>query len=160
MRAALLALALAGLTACGGASRPEDGEPPLYRYKSMEAAVDEARASLPVFWDAFNSGDAAYSDFALNVITPSKRYTAEHVWVVDIREAGGRYHGTITKDHEMDDGFASGDEVDFLPGQIADWRYKEGGRFRGAYTSRAMLDLAPGADTGNIRALFHDSPVP
>ena len=42
MRAALLALALAGLTACGGASRPEDGEPPLYRYKSMEAAVDEA----------------------------------------------------------------------------------------------------------------------
>ena len=45
-------------------------------------------------------------------------------------------------------------------GQIADWRYKEDGKYRGAYTSRAMLGLAPTANLDNIKAMFHDSPLP
>ena len=160
MKRPALALLMFALAACGAETKPEDGPPPLYQYQSMKTAVDAARETLPVFWQAYADEDPATTGFALNVVTPSKRYMAEYVWLVDITEEDGRYTGIVPPDHEIDDGFASGDAVDFLPGQIADWRYREDGKFRGAYTSRAMLDLAPGADTSNIRALFHESPVP
>ncbi|MCA8903122.1 MAG: DUF2314 domain-containing protein [Hyphomonas sp.] len=155
-----LALMMFALAACGAETKPEPGPPPLYKYQSMKTAVEEARQTLPVFWDAYRSGDGAYSNFALNVVTQSKRYDAEYVWLVDIKEREGRLEGTVPEDHEIDDGLKSGTVIAFLPGQIADWRYREDGRTRGAYTTRAMLDLAPNADTSNIRALFHDSPVP
>ena len=149
------------IAACGGPSEPEEGPPPLYNYASMEQAMAEARETLPVFWDAFESDNPDYSYFALNVTTVSKRYTQEHVWLVDIRHVNdGQYAGVIPQEHEIEDGLTPGDMIAFLPEHIADWRYKEDGRFRGSYTLRAMLDLAPNADTSNIRATFHDRPVP
>jgi uncharacterized protein YegJ (DUF2314 family) len=103
----------------------------------------------------------AYSDFALNVTTTSDRYTEEHVWLVDIRQADdAHYAGVVPEDHEIRDGLETGDMIAFRPEQIADWRFREDGKFRGAYTTRAMMNLAPDAKIDNIRAMFHDSPVP
>ncbi|MCA8893407.1 MAG: DUF2314 domain-containing protein [Hyphomonas sp.] len=161
MRAAVLFAALALLAACGGERVAEDGPPPLYKYTALKEAITDARQTLPVFWEAYESGNPAYSDFALNVTTGSDRYTEEHVWLTDIRHVGGEhYAGVIPEDHEIRDGLAPGDMIAFLPEQVADWRFRQDGKFRGAYTTRAMMNLSPDANIDNIRAMFHDSPVP
>ncbi|MEZ5952796.1 MAG: DUF2314 domain-containing protein [Hyphomonas sp.] len=127
----------------------------------MRKAVSDARGTLPVFWEAFDSGNEASSDFALNVTTRSRRYTEEPVWLVDLKlMPGDLYAGTIPDDHEIKDGLKPGEMIAFAPEDIVDWRFRKDGKFYGAYTTRAMLDLAPGARTDNIRAMFHDSPVP
>jgi uncharacterized protein YegJ (DUF2314 family) len=161
MRAAVFFAALTLIAACGGERAAEEGPPPLYKYNALKAAVTDARETLPVFWAAFESGNPAYSDFALNVTTTSDRYTEEHVWLVNIRDVDGEhYAGAVPKDHEIRDGLKPGDMIAFLPEHIADWRFREDGRFRGAYTTRAMMNLAPDANIDSIRAMFHDSPVP
>lgn len=161
MKAPGFFVALALLAACGGERVAEDGPPPLYKYTALKEAVSEARETLPAFWEALESGNPAYSDFALNVTTTSDRYTEEHVWLTGIRQVDDEhYAGVIPEDHEIRDGLSSGDMIAFRTGQIADWRFKEDGKFRGAYTTRAMMNLAPDAKIDNIRAMFHDSPVP
>ncbi|WP_321488918.1 DUF2314 domain-containing protein [uncultured Hyphomonas sp.] len=161
MRAPGLLAALALLAACGGERVAEEGPPPLYKYTALKEAVADARETLPVFWEAYESGNPAYSDFALNVTTLSERYTEEHVWLVDVRQVNGEhYAGVIPEDREIRDGLTPGYMIAFLPEHIADWRFREDGKFRGAYTTRAMMNLAPDANIENIRAMFHDSPVP
>ena len=161
MKAPALFAALALIAACGGERVAEDGPPPLYKYNAMKEAVADARSTLPVFWEALESGDPACSDFALNVTTRSGRYTEEYVWLADIRQVNGEhYAGVVPEDREIKDGLTPGDVIAFLPEQIADWRFREDGKFRGAYTTRAMMNLAPEAKIDNIRAMFHDSPVP
>ena len=161
MKAAGLFLALALIAACSGERVAEEGPPPLYKYNAMKEAVAEARQTLPVFWDALESGNEAYSDFALNVTTSSDRYTEEHVWLADIRQVNdAHYAGVVPEDHEIRNGLEAGDMIAFRPEQIADWRFRDDGKFRGAYTTRAMMNLAPDAKIDNIRAMFHDSPVP
>ena len=79
MKAPGLFLALALIAACSGERVAEEGPPPLYKYNAMKEAVAEARQTLPVFWDALQSGDPAYSDFALNV-TQGRSGEAEADW--------------------------------------------------------------------------------
>ena len=161
MKTPVLFAALALIAACGGERVAEEGPPPLYKYNAMKEAVADARETLPVFWEAYESGNPAYADFALNVATSSDRYTEEHVWLVDIRQADeAHYAGVVPDDREIRDGLTPGDMIAFRPEQIADWRFREDGKFRGAYTTRAMMNLAPDANIDNIRAMFHDSPVP
>lgn len=127
----------------------------------MKTAVAEAQATLPAYWAAIEEKNPAYSAFALNVITSSERYTEEHVWLVDIRRTDdGNFVGTIPAAHEIDDGFTPGYMVAFQASHIADWRFEYDGKIYGAYTTRAMLNLAPDAEIDNIRARFHESPVP
>ena len=142
MRSLVASLVLI-LSACGETWVQEDGPPPLYKYSSMKAAVAEGKDTLPVFWSALQGADPSLSDFHLLVVTPSKRHTEEYVWVDAITEVPAGYRGTVLDDHEMKDGFKPGDMIDFIGADIADWRYREGEKFRGAYTSRAMLDLLP-----------------
>jgi hypothetical protein len=63
MKAAGLFLALALIAACGGERVAEEGPPPLYKYNAMKEAVAEARETLPVFWDALQSGNAGLFGF-------------------------------------------------------------------------------------------------
>ncbi len=127
----------------------------------MNGDVREAQQTLHGFWEGYEYGNPDYYDYALKVTTDSGQYTEEHVWLVDIRHVEGEhYAGAVPEDHEIRDGLAPGDRIAFLPEQISDWRFREDGKFRGAYTTRAMMDLAPDAKIDNIRAMFHDSPVP
>jgi len=148
------------VAACSAEVVQEEGPPPLYKYSNMKAAVASGQETLPVFWDALESDNAAQSNFMLLVVTPSQRYTEEYVWVENVTEILTGYRGTVPEEHEMQDGFKGGDTIDFIAGDIADWRYKEDGKYRGAFSTRAMMDIVPNAEIDNIKALFHDEPLP
>ena len=94
MRSLIFAIVLAvGLAACGqpladdrSQQRAED---PIEMFgpddATMNAAIEQARAGLPRFWELFTAGDG--SDFMLKVGFPTPDGGNEHIWVGDVQRA-------------------------------------------------------------------------
>lgn len=154
--------AIVGLAACSGGDAPvQEVEPPLYKYASIMTAMGEAQATLDVFWDHFEANAAGEEQFRVKIIEPSDAYARDYVWVEYLQQAGEtEWRGAVIIENGGNERFTTGQTLDFAAADIVDWAYREDDRERGAYTTRAMLDLAPDADTGAIRATFHESPVP
>ena len=142
-------LALACLCFAAAACSPTPGSPAIYKERAVQNAVADARATLPIFFEAWQSGDGAYSDFQLTIIMPSSAYGRDYEKVSNIRREFAGFIGET----------AGGKEVPFLVADIADWRFTDGERYRGGYIQRAKFDLTD-ADIPNLRALFHEEPLP
>lgn len=142
---ALLIPVILALSACS----PIAGSPATYKEPSMQRAVAEARTTLPAFFEAWQSEREAYSDFRVTVIMPTDVHGRDYVELTHIRREFAGFIGETS----------SGKEVPFLTADIADWRFKDGEKYRGGYTRRAMFDMT-NADISNIRAKFHEEPLP
>ena len=140
-----LAVCVLALAACS----PTPGSPALYKDRSVQNAVSEARQSLPVFFEAWQNGNDAYSDFRVTVIMPSSAYGRDYEELSNIRQDFAGFIGETS----------SGDEVPFLTADIADWRFKDGARYRGGFTRRAMFDMTD-SDISALRDQFHEDPLP
>jgi len=66
----------------------------------MNSAIQEARASLPKFWSAFNSNAPHLEDFALKVAIHDGEKT-EHFWINNIQKSDGKLFGFIANDPEL-----------------------------------------------------------
>ena len=140
-----LALLILTLAACG----PTPGSPATYEQRSVQTAVSEARSTLPVFFQAWQSEHDAYSDFRVIVIMPSSAYGRDYEELSNIRQ---EFAGFIGEN-------SAGKEVPFLTADIADWRFKDGEQYRGGFIRRAMFDMTD-ADIPNLRGQFHQEPLP
>ena len=145
MKRGLIAFLLMALAACS----PSPGSPALYKDRDMQNAVSEARRTLPVFFDAWQSENEAYSDFRVTVIMPSSAYGRDYEELSNIRQEFAGFIGETS----------GGKDVPFLTADIADWRFKDGEQYRGGYTRRVMFDMT-NAEIPNIRGQFHDEPLP
>jgi hypothetical protein len=145
MRHGLAAFLMLTLAACS----PTPGSPATYEQPSVQAAVAEARATLSVFFGAWQSGNQAYTDFRVTIIMPSSAYGRDYQEVSNIRREFAGFIGESTR----------GKDVPFLTADIADWRFKDGERYRGGFTRRAMFDMTD-AEIPALRAMFHEEPLP
>ena len=145
MTRAVFGILFFALAACS----PAPGSSALYKDRKMQNAVAEARSTLPVFFEAWQNQAESHSDFRVTVIMPSSAYGRDYVELANIRQEFAGFIGETP----------GGKEVPFLTADIADWRFKEGERYRGGYTRRVMFDMTD-ADIPNIRAQFHEEPLP
>nr|WP_070960144.1 DUF2314 domain-containing protein [Hyphomonas sp. Mor2] len=145
MRKALAGLLILAAAACS----PTPGSPALYNDRDMQNAVSEARRTLPVFFEAWQSEIDANSDFRVTVIMPSSAYGRDYEELSNIRQEFAGFIGETS----------GGAEVPFLTADIADWRFKDGEQYRGGYTRRVMFDMTE-ADIPNLRDQFHEEPLP
>ncbi len=145
MKRAIFGVLFFAFAACS----PTPGSSALYKDRKMQNAVAEARSTLPVFFEAWQTQAEGHSDFRVTVIMPSSAYGRDYVELSDIRQDFAGFIGATS----------GGKEVPFLTADIADWRYKDGERYRGGYTRRVMFDMTD-AEIPNIRAQFHEEPLP
>ena len=145
IRRCVFSFLVLALAACN----PAPGSPALYKDRSVQNAVYDARQSLPVFFQAWQSGDEAYSDFRVTVIMPSSAYGRDYEELSNIRQEFAGFIGETS----------GGTEVPFLTADIADWRFKDGERYRGGFTRRVMLDMTD-AEIPNLRDQYHEEPLP
>jgi hypothetical protein len=145
MTRTFLALFVLTLAACS----PTPGSPALYKDRAMQNAVSQARQTLPVFFGAWQSESETYSDFRVTVIMPSSAYGRDYEELSNIRQEMAGFIGETS----------GGKEVPFLSADIADWRFKDGAKYRGGFTRRVMFDMT-NADIPNIRDQFHEEPLP
>lgn len=160
--------------ACGGTEdpRPSAGEavteiaakqdtPPLYKYRSLEAAIDEGTSTLDVFWAHFRDPQPGEDGFRVKIAKESDEYVRDYVWVEYLQENGGPddWRGVVGIENGGNDRFTTGQTLEFVATDIVDWSYTEGDKFRGSYTTRAMLGLTD-VDVSALRDKYHESPVP
>jgi len=139
------ALLLLAIAACS----PTPGSPALYQDRGVQDAVADARAYLPIFFAALQSGKEAYSDFRVTVIMPSSAYGRDYEELTNIRREFASFIGENS----------SGNDVPFLVADIADWQFKDGSKYRGGFMRRAMFDMTD-ADIPNLRDRYHEDPLP
>src|SRR5512147_427379 len=90
------------LLACGGCSR--QGEDRIIRVKTedaeMNAAIEEAKRMLPIFWKAFDNPASDESEFSLKIAISDGNET-EHFWVEQIRRDKDGTVGVVANEAQL-----------------------------------------------------------
>lgn len=155
--AAIAALTL-GLAAAPALAQQAQG-PIMYldNDAGMNAAISEARRTLPVFWD--RAVDADTSRQLLKVGLEADDGSTEFIWMSQVERTGDGFRGVLNNQPRMIAGAARGAVVTFKDDQIIDWAYEARGRLWGAYTQRVMLDDLPADAAAQQRLYLSDTPL-
>ena len=104
----------------------------------IEVAMAEARATLGLFWQKFESGFAERYQLKVGLTTPFG--AIEHVWLEPIERRDGKVLGVLISQPIDLAEVNAGDEIIVDTDRISDWGYLKDGKLYGAFTQRAMLD--------------------
>jgi uncharacterized protein YegJ (DUF2314 family) len=104
----------------------------------MDAAIKEARSTLPQFWNAFEKPGKNESGFSLKVGITDKGRT-EYFWLMDLERRDGKVFGTIDNEPEFVHTVKLGDRIEIPDADIADWLYMRDGKMVGNRTMRALF---------------------
>lgn len=119
----------------------------------MRTAIENARQSLPSFWELLERHPNGESDFALKVRIEDTN-GAEHFWVTDIDRNGGITTGTINNDPEIVKTVKTGQRIAISEKDISDWLYMKSGKMYGNETLRPLLKTMPADDAEKLRRIM------
>lgn len=131
----------------------------------MQAAIAEARATLPLFLEhALNAEGYGIDGAVLKVGFPAQGKTdmsEEHIWVSPFaRQPDGSFVGILANAPVDLGDLQEGDRVEFSQDMISDWHLTDpSGLFWGSYTSRVMYAAGAFGDTP-FEQIFEAEPVP
>ncbi len=121
----------------------------------MNAAIEKARKTLPLFWSKFANPGPGESRFALKVrIGDDNR--GEHFWVINIERKGDAIYGTINNEPEYIKTVVNGQRIKIDPAQITDWLYMHNGKMVGNETIRPLLSRMPKRQADAFRAMLEN----
>jgi uncharacterized protein YegJ (DUF2314 family) len=147
---------LAVLAAATVSVRAEDGSPVVDVRSGdpeMNAAIAQARATLPKFWASFGAPQPSETGYSLKVRFPYGSNNGEHIWIAEVKKiADGRYSGKFANAPRHLPGKRAGDLVEFRDADITDWMFLRNGKIVGGETIRPMLKLMTKADADALRA--------
>jgi len=137
---------------CGHAQNKSDDHIVMVKSADLEmnSAIQEARASLPKFWSAFNSNAPHLEDFALKVAIHDGEKT-EHFWINNIQKSDGKLFGFIANDPELVTTVKFGQRVEIPITDITDWKYIKEGKLIGGFTIAVLLKRVPKAESDAIK---------
>ncbi len=156
IRLATIVAAFAVLGAATAEVRAED-RPPVINLRSgdaeMNAAIAQARATLPTFWAACEAPKPSETGHSLKVRFPNSGNDGEHIWMADVKKiADGRYSGRFANAPRYLPGKRAGDVTEFKQADISDWMFMRNGKIVGGETIRPLLKTLPKADADALRA--------
>ncbi|MFC3078412.1 DUF2314 domain-containing protein [Phenylobacterium terrae] len=107
----------------------------------MNAAMAEAKASLPQFWRRFETGTPEYSDFTVKAaMTTVGGQGIEHIWIDVSDRRDGKVTGRLANEPvHLGDELTLGSEVEVPEAIISDWGYAKGEVNYGHFTTRVLM---------------------
>ncbi len=140
------ALALAfGLFACGQPQTQDNAQDRVERFApddaAMNAAIAEARAGLPRFWELLAANDG--SDFILKVGFPTPDGGQEHIWVGQIERSDSGVTAIVQNEPANVPSLRFGARTAIDEALISDWALIRGERTYGHYTTRLVVAALP-----------------
>lgn len=128
---------------------------------AMNAAIEEARATLPQFFAEFATAPAQQRDaFLVKVGMPAEGGGHEHIWVSNLRREDGQLVGALANEPNWLPGMHRGSRVVVDEALISDWSIHSPEGIYGSYTTRVMLPHLAPEEAAQVRAMLTRSPTP
>lgn len=149
--AALVLLAAAApLLAQPQTTERDDVVPISQRDPEMNAAIAEAKRTLPEFLRVVDKPPPGVDSIGFKY--PLGGW--EHIWVTDVERRGNVLIGRLDNE-PMQENYRTGQVVEVPFAQVSDWAYRGAdGVMRGHRTTRVILGRIPPAEAAQIRAAF------
>lgn len=167
MKRALIAFAalLAVATPAFAQKAAGEASDPVYQFSdedaAMNAAIAEARRTLPQFMAEFNSASAhAQQNYLVKVGLPATTGNPEHIWVESLRRENGRLVGALANAPANLAGMSLGSRVEIDEALISDWTIISAQGMYGSFTTRVMLPHVDAETAAQIRAMLAPTPLP
>jgi uncharacterized protein YegJ (DUF2314 family) len=129
--------------------------------QAMDAAIAEARRTLPQFFGEFNTAPAqSRGAFLVKVGMPVEGGGHEHIWVSDLRRENGQLVGALANEPNWMPGMHRGSRVVVDESLISDWSIHSPDGIYGSYTTRVMLPHLDPNEAAQVRAMLTASPTP
>ena len=128
---------------------------------AMNAAIAEARSTLPQFFGEFNAAPVSQRDaFLVKVGMPVEGGGHEHIWVGSLRRENGQLIGALANEPNWMPGMHLGSRVVIDETLISDWSIHSPEGIYGSYTTRVMLPQLDPNEAAQVRAMLLRSPTP
>ncbi len=125
---------------------------------AMNAAIADARATLPIFFAVFDDPGGQATDLSLKVAVPVGNGGHEHIWTGQIRRTGEAAFEAQLANDPVDFVGKLGDPIRFAEDEISDWGYMADDGLHGHYTTRVMLPLMDAETAAYVETLL--APLP
>lgn len=120
----------------------------------MNAAIADARRTLPLFYERFSSVDPKEGTVLLKVAMPyveNGKTGHEHIWATVLSHKSGTFEALLANDPVHID-FEAYDLITFTENDISDWLYyDDAGLMHGAFTLRVIMKNLPADQAESIR---------
>ena len=103
----------------------------------MAAAISNAQATLPQFWQMFDKREHGESNFVL-VVRITDKGRIEHFFATDFERRDGKTMVTISNKPNIVASVKLGDRLEIPEADITDWRYMRDGKYVGNVTFKAQ----------------------
>ncbi len=133
--------------------------------QAMNAAIEEARVTLPKFLKKLSDNPKEFQGASLKVAFPaspnSENIENEIIWVSEFHSPDGkRFHGYLANEPNHLENLTLGSPVTFERDQITDWSVLIGGQGYGYYTIRVMMPKLSKGERKQLKAFFSPEPLP
>ena len=119
---------------------------------SVNAAIDRAKADLPIFFARLAKPDPGDSGFSVKIrYDTTKPNSGEHIWANEVVRSGDMITATISNQPRDIPHLKYGQRVTVPIAHVTDWMYVRGGKYYGAYTVRALLPFMSPKDAEAMR---------
>ena len=121
------------------------------------AAEQEARRTLPLFWQTFENPALDEHDFLVKFnLTPDK--DAEFIWAYELRRTDGRLYGKLANE-PLEPGYQPDRFYPIDEALIVDWSFTKGTEVNGQFITRVMMDRMPTRFAEKARKEFGWAPA-
>jgi uncharacterized protein YegJ (DUF2314 family) len=123
--------------------------------KEMNAAIANARSTLPQFWQVFEKPERGEEHFALKVAITDKNGT-EHFWATEIERKDGKTMGTINNEPDIVENVKLGTRLEIPEADISDWMYMRNKKMVGNYTIVPLFKQMSPAEVAQFKAMMEE----
>jgi uncharacterized protein YegJ (DUF2314 family) len=115
----------------------------------MNAAIENARATVSTFIAALKSPKPAQSAFAVKMAFTDGCNT-EHMWLTPVTYDGTSFQGIVDNEPETVKTVKIGQKVTVPQSKISDWMYVENRKLVGGYSLRVLRESLPAVERADF----------
>ena len=121
--------------------------------KAVNAAIVKAQATLPVFFERLASPKPGDDNFLVKIRYETLKDDGggEHIWAKDVVKVGDSVLATIDNVPKDIPNLSKGQRVTVPISRVTDWLYERDGKYRGAYTVRALVPFMTKQQAADMR---------
>jgi uncharacterized protein YegJ (DUF2314 family) len=121
---------------------------------AMNAAIAEAKATLPGFFQRLGKPQPGDEGFAVKIYFKTRTGDGEHIWANKIEVAGNSVSATISNEPRDIAGLKAGQRLTVPMDRITDWMFMRAGKIHGGQTIRAAIPTLPKAQADQYKAML------